>query len=132
MQDRPTPEELLSYARKVLLNSILPTTPEDKRIEILMISSAMDMATRTAVRGEKPLRTELAALCRILGANESEGENLQATVLRLNRQLVTKIRAGTFDAPGPIRTEVRDHLFETVCDKLRESKPKHLKAEGLS
>ena len=132
MQDRPTPEELLSYARKVLLDSILPVAPEDKRIEILMIASAMDMTTRAAVRHETPLRTELAALCRILGADESEGENLQAAVLRLNHQLVTGIRAGTFDVPGPQRTEVRDHLFETVCDKLRESKPKHLKAEGLS
>ncbi len=132
MQDRPTPEELLSYARKVLLDSILPIAPDNKRIEVLMIASAMDMATRAAVRGEAPLRTELAALCKIHEIDETEGENLQAAVLRLNHQLVTEIRAGTFDIPSPQRTEVRDHLFETVCDKLRESKPKHLKAEGLS
>ena len=131
MQDRPTPEELLSYARKVLLDSILPTTPDDKRIEVLMIASAMDMGRRAAARGEAPLRTELIALCKIYETDEPKSKNLQATVLHLNQQLVADIRAGTFDPLDPRHTEVRDHLFETVCDKLRESKPKHLKAERL-
>lgn len=132
MQDRPTPEELLSYARKVLLDNVLPAAPDDQRIKILMIASAMDMAARAAGRGEAPLRAELAALSAIQDAGPREGEDLQATVLRLNRQLVAAIRNGAFDAPGPKRAQVRAHLFEIVCDKLRESKPKHLKAEGLS
>jgi len=132
MQDRPTPQELLCYARKVLLDSVLSAAPDDKRIEILMVASAMDMAARAAARGEAPLRAELAALRRIHGADECEGEGLQAAVLCLNRQLIAEIRAGAFDAPGSRRAQVRAHLFEIVCDKLRESKPKLLEAEGLS
>jgi len=135
MQDRPTPEELLTYARQVLLDEVLPDLPAERRVTVLMIANAMAIAARAAAQGEAPLRDELASLRALYGDPPQAlptGPDLVAAVTESNARLAVDLRAGAFDAADARGRALRAHLLESACQKLRESKPKHLKAEGLA
>lgn len=81
--------------------------------------------------GEGRLHAEHARLAELLGEPHADGETSVQRVGRLNRALAARIRAGAYDEPGSTREAVRRHLLESTVDKLRESNPRLLAAEGL-
>lgn len=134
MQDSPTSTGLLDIARRTLLDNVLPTLPEARRLDGLMIANAMAIAARGMRFGDGPLREECARLEELLGELETEpapAAELEARVRELNRRLAERIRGGVYDDPGPERDAVRQYLRASTVQKLRESNPKHLDAEGL-
>ncbi|MDP6390003.1 MAG: DUF6285 domain-containing protein [Alphaproteobacteria bacterium] len=134
MQDSPTSTDLLDIARQTLLDSVLPALPEERRLDGLMIANAMAIAARGIGFGEGLLRAECARLQELLGesaAEEATDGELEARVRELNRRLAERVRGGAYDEPGAQGDAVRQYLWESTVQKLRESNPKHLDAEGL-
>lgn len=131
MRDRPTGEELLETARKVLREELLPALPADKRHAALMIANALSIAARQLKNGDGGERAELAALERLLSEpfalRADDGPALRDALGAANRRLSQSIRAGRADA-GPLRDEVRRHLADVVRAKVAESNPKYLGA----
>ena len=79
---------LLRAARSVLKAELLPHLPEEKRLEALMVLSALGMAERELERS--PPADEAEGIAALLQVEEG-----QEAALR--RQLAEAIRAGRFD-----------------------------------
>ena len=79
---------LLRAARSLLKAELLPHLPEEKRLEALMVLSALGMAERELDR--TPPDDEAEEIAMLMGV-ETGGE------AALRRQLATAIRAGEFD-----------------------------------
>ena len=80
---------LLRIVRAVLREDLLTFLPKDRRLEALMVLSALAMAERELERD--PPEDEAAAIARLLGSPEGEEQTQR-------RQLAEAIRAGRFDA----------------------------------
>src|SRR4029077_11600305 len=87
MRNRPTGDELLTCARKVVRDEVLTALPADKRHAVLMVMNAMSIAERQLRYGEAPEREELAAIRRLLGEDFSD-------LAVGNRRLCDVIREG--------------------------------------
>lgn len=119
MRHEPTAENLLETARGVLRDRILPALPPDLRYDALMIANAIAIAARQIAAGDRPVveaEARLRALC------DAPGEGAAA----LDARLVAELRAGAFDAPGPRRDALYDHLLATARARAAESNPKAL------
>ena len=79
---------LLRIARAVLKDDLLPALPKERRLEALMVLSALGMAERELASG-RPI-DEAAAIAELLGGATGEEQELR-------RQLAEAIRAGRFD-----------------------------------
>lgn len=121
MRDRPTGEDLLASARKVLREQVLPSLPADHKHAALMVLNAMSIAERQLHYGEDPERQELAALSGLL--DESFGELGAA-----NRSLAMALRKGDGDPGQPRRAALFAQLRVMGRQRLRESNPKVLPA----
>jgi Domain of unknown function (DUF6285) len=124
MLDRPTGAELLTEARRTLLELLLPLLPADRRYEGLMVANAMAIAARELV-GADNLRKAVDALASLVGAapiDDAPARQLR----RLEGQLARDIRAGVYDAPGSRRDAARRYLREVTIARLRLSNPKAL------
>ncbi|NYT76578.1 hypothetical protein H0A71_06210 [Alcaligenaceae bacterium] len=106
--NRPAGDELLSVARRALLDELLPLLPEDKTYDVLMIANAMAIAARELaasqvaggrggariagflhiekVQGTQPTEAGLAALIRRRGIDTSRHSSLRALLLSLTRE----------------------------------------------
>jgi len=109
MRDRPTIDDLLETARKVLVDDLLDDLPRDKRYPALMVAAAMATAGREAAAGEAPLVAERDALEAIY--------HEQLPLADFNRRFADDLRAGKFDDdPEPalaiLRASVRHRLAE--------------------
>lgn len=134
MRDEPTVEALLDGARESLLEKVLPTVPDNRRFEVLMIANALAIARRVSAAGEAPLRSELhglEAIYRLAPSAALHGVALSAKLHELNTRLARDIRTGAFDRSGAERDAVASLLWQVTLAKLRESRPKMLKAEGI-
>lgn len=119
MRDRPTGEELLACARRVLREKVLPALPSEHKHDLLMALNAMSIAERQLHFGEAPERQELAALSALL--DESFADPGKA-----NRRLSSRVREGGGDPGQPQRTELFAHLRAAARQRLLESNPKAL------
>ncbi len=93
----------------------------------------MAIAARQIAFGDAPERRERQNLAGLLG-DTVEGEGRAAvneTVGDLTRRLNAKIRSGEFDPGTPRHDAVRMFLLDVAVQKLRESAPKYLEAEGM-
>jgi hypothetical protein len=130
MQDTPTAATLLAAARQVLLDSVLPALPDERRRDALMIANAIAIAGRGLTMGEDSLRVERVELEALLGAASAATE-LENQVRDLNCRLGADIRRGDYDVEDGRRKAVGKFLHDSTVRKLRESNPKHLEKEGL-
>jgi hypothetical protein len=119
MRDRPTGDELLICARKVVRDEVLPSLPAEKRHAVLMVMNAMSIAERQLRYGEAPAQEELAALKRLLGEDCSD-------LAAGNRRLCGLIREGRADPGQPQRSAVFAYLRASGRQRLLESNPKIL------
>lgn len=134
MRDEPGIADLLDGARESLLENILPSVAKERRRDVLMIANALAIARRMSVSGEEPLRAELRALQSIYDLDpdpEPQGQALHDKLHELNTRLTHDIRAGAFDERGAGRDAALALLWSVTVAKLRENRPKMLKAEGV-
>ncbi len=133
MRDRPTGEELLIIARKVLREELMPLLPEGRRYDALMVANAMAIAARQISFGDAPESREWQDLADLLGETVQEnGATAMSDALGdLYRRLGAKIRNGEFDPGAPIHDAVHAFLLEVTVQRLRESAPRALEAAAM-
>lgn len=114
--DRPEAAALLATARSLLKDEILPTVPDDRRLDMLMVLSAMGLAERALSDSTDalPLRQEARLLA--LGSGQRDAA-----------ALAHSIRAGTWDDPATADPLYR-MLVEDTRDRLGRANPKYLAA----
>ncbi len=118
MRDSPAGPELADLVRRVRENDPGVEVPGDARYRELMLASALAIAERQEKTGGVPEREERQALARILGD--------QGALADLNRDLAAAIRGGAYDPGAPGHDAVREHLWHTARERVRESNPKAL------
>lgn len=126
MRDRPQGHELLAIAAKTFREQLLPALPEDKKYAALMVLNAMSIAERQQAIGEGPLNDECDLLEVVLDAEPKSAE-LHARANELNRELAQRVRCGALDKDDA----GRHVLWAVTLQRVRESAPRYLKAEGI-
>ncbi len=119
MRDRPTGEDLLGIIARIEDGDPAIRLPEDGRYRELMIANARAIAGRQKESGDGPERREQEDLARILA--------IKGSLADLNRALAAAIRQGDYDPGTAAFDAVRDHLWQTVLERVRESNPKALR-----
>lgn len=134
MRERPTGEELLAVARKVLREELMPLLPSDQRYDALMIANAMGIAARQLAFGNGPDHEERDRLTDLLvraeACDRTTAEN--SGLAELYRLIGAKIRAGDFDPAASGYDSLRTFLLDTTIQRLRESDPKTLEAANIT
>ncbi|MBT5191948.1 MAG: hypothetical protein HOM07_06340 [Rhodospirillaceae bacterium] len=133
MRERPTGEELLAIARKVLLEELMPLLPSDRRYDTLMIANAMGIAARQLAHGNDFSRYESRELENLLGktGTETAAKKEEGDPTELYRELCVRIRNGDFDPDTPEYEALQEFLYRVTVQRLKESAPKILEAAGL-
>jgi len=133
MRERPSGEELLIIARKVLREELLPLLPAERRYDALMVANAMAIAARQIAFGDAPERREWQDLSDLLGETvQDDGATAASDALGdLYRRLGAKIRSGEADPGTPSHDAVRAFLLDVTVQKLRESAPNILDGAGM-
>lgn len=130
MRDRPDGAELLDAAGALLRETLLPVLPDAQRHAALMILNAMAIAGRQLRAGEAPARAELQSLHTLPGMQAADGAADAAALRCFNRGLVARIRAGEADPGQPLHQPLHAHLRAVARQRLAESNPKALPADG--
>jgi len=120
MRDRPDGAELLRQARSVLLDDLAGALPEGRRYDVLMVASAMAIATRELEAGETGREAERTALEALLGP--ASEDDIEGALGELNRRLAGEIRAGRLDGDP----RAHDILERDAVARLVLSNPKRL------
>ncbi|MDJ0942178.1 MAG: DUF6285 domain-containing protein [Kiloniellales bacterium] len=102
---------LLRIARAVLKDDLLPTLPRERRLEALMVLSALGMAERE-LENAAP-EDETGAIAGLLGTATGDKPDLR-------RRLAEAIRAGRFDGSTALFELARSGLEW----RLRETDPR--------
>lgn len=126
MRDRPQGHELLAIAAKTFREHVLPALPEDRKYQALMILNAMSIAERQQEMGEGPLNDECDLLEVVLDTTPKADE-LHSRAAELNREFARRVRDGAYDNDDT----GRHVLWAVTLQKVRESAPRYLKAEGI-
>ena len=121
MRDRPTGTELADLVQRIEDGDGSVEVPYNVRYRELMMASARAIAERQRDTGDVPERRERVSLIQILDKDD--------TLEDLNWALAEGIREGLFDPEIPISGSVRDHLWQTALDRVRESNPKVLEVK---
>ena len=133
MRERPTGEELLIIARKVLREELMPLLPDERRYDALMVANAMAIAARQIAFGDAPERRERQNLAGLLGDTvDGDGRTaVNEAVGDLARRLSAQIRSGELDPGTPDHDAARAFLLDITVQKLRESAPRTLEDAGM-
>ena len=118
MRDRPTGIELAELVRRIRAGDPGVEVPDDQRYRELMLASALAIAERQETIGDAPEVEELQSLTRILGK--------EGVLADLNQVLAAAVRGGDYDLGTPGHDAVRDLLWQTARERVRESNPKAL------
>lgn len=127
MRDRPQGHELLAIAAKTFREELLPALPEENKYAAMMLLNALSIAERQLAHGDAALHAEADALASALGVEVAADAALDSTLVTLNRLLAQRIRKGALDDD---RAQ-QQLLWAITLQKVRESSPRYLKAEGI-
>ena len=128
MQDRPTARELLGAVREFLEADVVPEFDGVKRFHSRVAANVLAIVDREIAGEEQSLLAEWERLARLLGVAgvaPARLEALRAAVRGLTETLVGRIREGEADRE-PFGRVVREHVRETVREKLRVANPRYL------
>lgn len=132
MRDQPTGEALLHTARGVVLDTLLPALPAERRHDALMVANAIAIALRQWQNGSTPERAELDALTTLLGLPPADagldGAALHTVLLAANRHCCEALRSGRLAASPAVWSL----LCQVVRHKVAESNPKALPAGAVT
>lgn len=126
MRERPRVDELLALAAKIFREHLLPALPEEKKYVALMVLNAMWIAERQQATCEDPLNDECDLLEVVLFITPQSAE-LHERALELNREYARRVRESAFDNDDT----GRHVLWALTLQRVRESSPRYLKAEGI-
>ena len=127
MRNRPYGHELLGIAATTFRDELLPALPEDRKYLAMMRLNALGIAERQLGTGDDAQLAEVAALEALLGVPTDADASLNARLAALNRVLAQRIRKGALDDDRA----AQQLLWAITLQKVRESSPRYLKAEGL-
>ncbi|MFT0547519.1 DUF6285 domain-containing protein [Allopusillimonas ginsengisoli] len=120
--NRPAGDELLSVARRALLDELLPLLPEGKTYDVLMIANAMAIAARelaaTQAAGGQGV-DQAASFLRAQGAQSAEPGEAELAALIRRRDIDTSRHSS-----------LRALLLSLTQAKLALSNPKYLRHEA--
>jgi len=124
MQDRPTYDELLEAIEVFLDREIVPNTPGSRGFHARVAANALRIVRRELEHREAQLVEEWRGLDNLLGpAEQPDTTSALADALReRNRQLGERIRSGEADE-GPFAERVREHVRQTIAEKLCVTDP---------
>jgi Domain of unknown function (DUF6285) len=130
MRDLPPGPVLLSLARDVLLNDLLPLLPPEALLDARLIANGMAIAEREASVGESVAQAVLCELKSFYAdttagraANEDEGE------CDLSARFAHDLRIGAFEGS---ERKALDMLWRLTIGKLRQANPRFLAANGFT
>lgn len=138
MSDLPSARALLTTARDVLLNDLLPLLPPERRLDARLVANCMAIAGREAAAegaAEPAIGRGLEGLYRsatathprptIRGeAGEGEREPL--------RCFARDLRIGAFENSPARERSARAILWRLTVARLRRSNPRFLAANGIA
>jgi hypothetical protein len=141
MHDLPSIPALLALARDVLVTELMPSLPEERRADALLLSEAIALAAGIAEADNEPtvaILREIEMLYEPLappaplstpacgggkgGGNAGEG---------LLRRFANDLRRGTFGTSQQCDQAARAILWRLTIAKLRQSNPNFLAANGF-
>ena len=128
MQDRPTARELLAAVREFLEADVVEELEGVKRFHARVAANVLAIVEREIASEEQILLAEWSRLARVLeiaGTPPARLDELRASVRGLTETLVGRIRRGEADRE-PFGRVVREHVRETVREKLRVANPRYL------
>ncbi len=114
MFDPPSSEALLRAARDFIKEKLIPDLKDQSRFHALVAVNVLEIVMREIVSGEAAREREKARLQRLLGLED--GLSLEEA----NRRLCKKIEAGEISLET-----LKDHLWETVLDKVAVDQPRY-------
>lgn len=119
MREQPRGDALLTAARQLLREQVLPAVPADRRHALLMTLNAMSIAERQLQNGDAPEAAELVALRGLL-------DDERVSLAEGNRKLAQALREGAGDPGSARRAALFAHLRTVGRQRLAESNPKAL------
>ena len=128
MQDRPTARELLAAVREFLETDVVAELEGVKRFHARVAANVLAIVEREIASEEQSLLAEWARLVGLLGCAgvpPPRTDELRGAVRGLTETLVQRIREGEADRE-PFGRVVREHVRETVREKLRVANPRYL------
>jgi Domain of unknown function (DUF6285) len=153
MRDLPEGAKLLSLARDVLLDELLPLLPAERRIDALLVANCLAIAEREAMLGAAPAAArEVAKLyraesvsssaeagaappadCHAAAKPESDAPPaLLGDQSELWRRFARDLRNGAFEDSAERERQARAILWRLTLAKLRLANPKFLNANGIA
>jgi hypothetical protein len=119
MRDLPKSLDLVTLARELLIDELLPLLPPERHRDAHLIATAMAIAARESAEGEGWQRKIEEALNEFYGTNGSLA------------RLAADLRNGAFETSPSRERAARAILWRLTIDKLREGNPQFLAANGL-
>jgi hypothetical protein len=123
MRDLPSSRDLLALARELLLDELVPLLPPERHREAHLIATTMAIAARELQAGQG-WQGDIEA---VLESFYGEGEERSG----LFRRFAADLRNGAFETSRSREREARAILWRLTIEKLRESNPQFLAANGL-
>ena len=124
MRQPPGAAELLKVASEVMRRVLLPTVPEERRYEALMVLRAMAIAEREIERGDDTDRESREEFEMVL-PRSMRGGSLEVLAMHL----AARIREGYYDDLEEEREAVRLTILDSIRRRLAETNPRYL-ADG--
>ncbi len=149
MHDLSSVPALLSLARDVLLDELMPLLPEGCHADALLVAECMAIAEREAEAGNDGpmpgILREVGMLCEPLtpalspqcgeragpAKRDGEGQGCDAPAVQLLRRFAQDLRSGAFEDSQRRDGKARDILWRLTIAKLRRSNPNFLTANGF-
>jgi hypothetical protein len=125
VQDKPTAEELLEALAQFLEGEVVPAFEGRRRFHAIVAANVARIVAREIRLGPEQTKQEYAALCDLLGKEQTDAAPTQATLAELNAELCKRIDDGAADE-GSYRRKVLDFLRRVVTAKLAIDNPKML------
>jgi hypothetical protein len=126
MRDLPASLDLLTLARELLLDELLPHLPPERQRDAHLIATAMAIASREARAGEGWQQQIGELLCRFYDTT-STGDPMEGL-----RRFAADLRNGAFETSPSRAAAARAILWRLTIEKLREANPQFLVANGVS
>lgn len=147
MHDLPRGPALLSLARDVLVNDVLPLLPQERRLDALLVANCMAIAAREADAGDSPsivrelklLSAPLTPALSPLGGERERPAPREGEVLahedesaELLRRFAAELRIGAFENSPRREAAARAILWRMTVARLRLANPRFLAANGFA
>jgi hypothetical protein len=127
MRDLPTGPSLLTLARDVLLNDLMPLLPEEARLDARLVANSMAIAQREAETADDLPQAVARELEKIYDSGERAGEPEN-----LLGRFAGDLRVGALTSSEPQQRMAREILWQLTMSKLRQANPRFLAANGFS